>query len=770
MLVEIDENKSQTRRPRRREPESRTESGSDEVASANNDYENENENETGNASDEEALQKLSIQARKSKLLLQEAAAKDGDVDIAERLLAEGATLDCRDASDANRTPLHKACASGTVGMIRFLTLQGRSGSRSHSRSRSNGIPVADLIDANGDTPLHLVAGRDWAEMEGGEEGEEDGVMAATELVMHGAVTDRHEGMGRTALHKAAVAGNTKIAECLMRMYADVEIADLSGRRALHLCFYGGSVEMVHGLLRHGAFINARDLQGRTPLHEACRHSWTEGIEALLFYQPDVSLEDNDGMTGLQLAKEARADEIVELLEDWERRGRRPSYHRVRPSDTKQIKTSQHTAEEPDESGDGNVEASARPQSQGNIWAGVSREDGDGFMLASYNKHEISFAAKLESICPCVHEGKDMHEVQIKLNFMRPYSMDHRIRYAKVDAMLSSGSTGDAPNIRGIMPQADRVEVSEQEVSSGQKFTVGAAGGGGPSNLNISLEGSKNKTSTFKGVRIIHGAIQDKTHASWRLYEEPGSRSGLPEIVRLLLIVHCNSDFKIQVGLSVTACHFLTFGIPRTLRAPAGLSYTVPKLGVIAAHEQESRLKQVLDVADRAATVVEEAKRLQDMFTRAMRGHEKRRLIMEAGSKENHFQEWTDILDDSRFSDFRALQGKLLEIDESPRRTRRSRMVERGSWDDPIREEIPYPRSRMRASRSPVDARERRFEEVRVERPYRGVYSRRRRDYYDDYDDDDDDGDYGGDRYARRPRNALQSFSAVGPGYHVSRLA
>lgn len=730
MLVEVDSNN-------RPEPESSPQSDPDEGPSANNEYENKIENEN------KAVQQSLIRIRKDRHLLQEAASKHGDVDIAEKLLAEGAMLDCKDSDDAHRTPLHKACATGTVGMIRFLALQ----------RRSKGGRVVDMEDSNGATPLHLVARRDWVGMEGGEEGEEDGVSAARELLLHGANanTGRQDGTGRTALHMAAMAGNAKIAECLMGMRADAGIGDAFGKRALHLCSYGRSVEMVHGLLRHGAFIDARDLRGRTALHQACRRGWKEGVEALLCHGPDISLQDYGGLAGVQFARDAGADDIVELLED--RAEKRPSYHRVRP-----IETSQHTAEAPEASASA---TDARPQSQGNIWAGVSRDNGDGFMLASYNKHDISFAAKLESICPCVHEGKDMHELQIKLDFMRPYSMDHRIRYAKVDAMLGPGSTGDAPNIRGIMPQADRVEVSEQEVSSGQKFTVGAAGGGGPSNLNISLEGSKNKTSTFKGVRIIHGAIQDKTHASWRLYEEPGSRSGLPEIVRLLLIVHCNADFKVQLGLSVTACHFLTFGIPRTLRAPAGLSYTVPKLSVIAAYEQESRLKQVLDVADRAATVVEEAKRLQDMFTQAMRGHEKRGLIMEAGSKENHLQEWTDILDGSKLSDFRALQGKLLEIDESPRRTRRIRRIrsrERRSWDERIREEMPYQRRPARASSfSETDD-----ERVHIQRPYRGMYSRRRRDYYDDEG-------YGGDPYTR-PRNALQSFSAVGPGYHVSRLA
>jgi hypothetical protein len=394
-----------------------------------------------------------------------------------------------------------------------------------------------------------------------------------------------------------------------------------------------------------------------------------------------------------------------------------------------------------------------PEIPSNTWTGVRRDNGDGFILANYDNHEISFDAKLESILPCVHEGKDMHEIQLLINFMRPYSVDHRIRYAKVDVMLTPSDQRDTPHIRGIMPQADRMEVSDQEITSGQKFTVGAAGNGGPSSVNISMEGSKSKTSTFKGVRIIHGAIRDRMHACWRMYEEPGSKSGLPEIVRLLMLVHCNGEFEIRLNLSVKACHFLTFGIPRTLTASPGPSYLVPKLSIIYAMEQESRLRQMLDVADRAATVVEEANTFETRFSNAIRHHAKKDLIMQAGMKESYLQEWTDILDASKSSDFRILREKLLEMrdSESPRYFRENIRIDRTErmWS-PSDAELRLPRERERArvrTRRPVDSPEDLWYSNRVG-------DRRREEY----------------GYNPRSRNALQGFSAVGPGYHVSRLA
>ncbi|RLL95786.1 hypothetical protein CFD26_104121 [Aspergillus turcosus] len=140
-------------------------------------------------------------------------------------------------------------------------------------------------------------------------------------------------------------------------------------------------------------------------------------------------------------------------------------------------------EGPEVSDKGSVSANCKHNARDGV-----RCDGDGFILATYDNHDIFFDAKLESIRSSRHGDEDVHSIQLKLNFMKPFSMNHRLRYAKGDVRLREGTTGDSPHIRTIMPQADRVEVSEQEITSGQKLTVGASGNGGPSSVNISMEG------------------------------------------------------------------------------------------------------------------------------------------------------------------------------------------------------------------------------------------------------------------------------------------
>ncbi|RDW70898.1 ankyrin repeat domain-containing protein [Aspergillus mulundensis] len=881
-------------------------------------------------------------------------AKEKLLVAAETLIANGASLECTD--DSGRTPLHRACASGTRDMIALLLRHGpklkeacdnRGNTPLHvicGERKGSGLDLALavclLVDAkvnlnsvneDGVTALHLIA----------ERAEEDWTGVVEFLLQKGAEVGLRDKSGKTALHKAVVAGSAELVEMLIQNGATVDEVDDLGHSALHLCVVSESLEAMEVLLRCDADVNLRDGRGHTVLHLAAQYGWTDAVEPLLESGADVTIKDEDGLTPMQVAKEEGAEGVAELLRlrdgsSSKQSSKPPSVHYVRPADGEHELATQHTAEkkgkgrdEEDKSSEwsqdertddirrmgrervnsrekerkdsdsdwseddmedrtrgrrrdrvddhvhdsedstdeeedkmeestqtpnnettettndtsndetketssehmiertttgneltirdamtmegttnevnGDIDQNISIQAHHNLWAGVQRDNGDGFILASYDNHDISFDAKLESIRPILHEGKDMHEIQVKLNFMRPYSMDHRIRYARVDVNLSAGG-GDAPNIRAIMPQADRMEVSEQEITSGKTFTVGASGSGGPSNVNISMEGSKSKKSTFKGVRIIHGAIRDRMHASWRLYEEPGSRSGLPEIVRLLLLVHCEAEFNVQLALSVKACHFLTFGIPRTLTAPKGASYTVPKLNIITAYEHNSRLRQMLDVADRAATTIEETHRLEELFARAMRVHKKRHLIMGAGSDEAHLHEWNEILDDARTSDFTTLRYKLLEMEEADklkleleRRKEKEREVKRelerlkdirreeerflerdrpSSWTEPRRERErdrpfwpgrdsyqsdsgspppPRPRARPRASSVYYDD----SPEVFMRRHRRAAT----RDYgYDER------AILRGRDHAPITRNPLDNFTAVGPGYHVSRLA
>jgi hypothetical protein len=837
------------------------------------------------------------------------------------LLRHGPEL--KDARDRRgNTPLHVVCSE-------------RRGSAFDLRTAVSFFIDArvdvNCVNEEGVTALQLIA----------ERGEEEWISTVELLLQKGAQIGLGDGMGKTALHKAAVAGCAELVEVLLQNGAAVDAVDELGHSALHMCVVSESLEAMEVLLRYGADVNLRDGRGHTVLHLVCRYGWVEAVDMLMENGAEVEIKDQDGLTAMQLAKETGVEELVEALQmkDGTTRGRSrsPAAHHVRPangetdgtadpagqtdegrgddgasvgnrveelvgynpddeareetenevngqngrmedkvdnkSEDKTEDRVEGTADETDEdrldetdkepqfraeeapnttdteailmndeamTDEAMTNGETRPttknkmierrrtrseltikgptsreemrrqdretaqeipiQAHRNLWAGVQRDNGDGFTLARYDNHDISFDAKLESIQPIFHEGKDMHEVQIKLNFMRPYSMGHRIRYAKVDVKLDPRGS-EAPNIRGIMPQADRMEVSEQEITSGKTFTVGASGNGGPSNVNISMEGSKSKRSTFKGVRIIHGAIRDGMHASWRLYEEPGSRSGLPEIVRLLLLICCETEFDIRLALSVKACHFFTFGIPRTLTARPGPSYTVPTLDIITAYEHSLRLRQMLDVADRAATMIEESGRIEEFFSRAMREHKIRHLIMNGWREDALLHEWSDILENVRANDFTALRSKLLDMDRAERlrleparrgyepekEVRRvgdafvERSGDRGprprTWERSRRasETVPFAEIYESDSGSASPGRRPRYPErhsastddysepprIRVHRGRPGV---RDFGYREEYIQGRGDGR---DLHSRNP---LENFAAVGPGYHISRLA
>jgi hypothetical protein len=96
--------------------------------------------------------------------------------------------------------------------------------------------------------------------------------------------------GDTALHMAAAAYQTRIAEELIAKGADVRARNRRGAEPLHYAADGGpslpswnpssQTKMIVGLLRAGADPNAVDKSGVAPLHRAVRNRCAAAVKAL----------------------------------------------------------------------------------------------------------------------------------------------------------------------------------------------------------------------------------------------------------------------------------------------------------------------------------------------------------------------------------------------------------------------------------------------------------------------------------------------------------
>ncbi|OTA07712.1 hypothetical protein A9Z42_0086230 [Trichoderma parareesei] len=91
-------------------------------------------------------------------------------------------------------------------------------------------------------------------------------MTALKLIEAGYdVNGRYLDKRRTALHYAALSGQTRIVEALLGASADVNRVDANARTPLHLAALSGHVDCVRLLMKHGADVLCEDCQGKIPL-------------------------------------------------------------------------------------------------------------------------------------------------------------------------------------------------------------------------------------------------------------------------------------------------------------------------------------------------------------------------------------------------------------------------------------------------------------------------------------------------------------------------
>eukprot|EP00752_Nemacystus_decipiens_P004600 g4199.t1 len=231
---------------------------------------------SGSCADGSSLQSEVAKARtrQERSALLHDAIRRGDGDIVSGLLERGADVDMPDSD--GRSPLRAAVSGCSLAVVRVLLNHGA------------GVSAVLLGGHNGMPSLVKAAARK----------EEPGILKA--LAAHGADVDAMDSGNYTALHHAAMLGNSGSIDALVEAGADVRATNPdNGCTALHWAAKKGHCEAMITLLRHGADVDAADYDGRTPLHRACSvddlHA-TEAAELLLIWGADDTAINKNGHT------------------------------------------------------------------------------------------------------------------------------------------------------------------------------------------------------------------------------------------------------------------------------------------------------------------------------------------------------------------------------------------------------------------------------------------------------------------------------------------
>ncbi|NWS46408.1 CSKI1 protein, partial [Probosciger aterrimus] len=123
--------------------------------------------------------------------------------------------------------------------------------------------------------------------------------------------------GFSALHHAALNGNTELISLLLEAQAAVDIKDNKGKslgmRPLHYAAWQGKKEPMKMVLKAGSSVNIPSDEGQIPLHLAAQHGHYDVSEMLLQHQSNPCIMDNSGKTPLDLACEFGRVGVVQLL-------------------------------------------------------------------------------------------------------------------------------------------------------------------------------------------------------------------------------------------------------------------------------------------------------------------------------------------------------------------------------------------------------------------------------------------------------------------------
>ncbi|XP_040917264.1 ankyrin repeat domain-containing protein 6 [Toxotes jaculatrix] len=127
-------------------------------------------------------------------------------------------------------------------------------------------------------------------------------------------TSSRQGPGhQTALHRAAMVGNSDVMAALIQGGCAVDLQDRDGNAALHEVSWHGFSQCVKLLVKAGADVHARNKAGNTALHLACQNAHAQTARLLLLGGSTPEAKNNVGDTCLHVAARYNNLTLVKIL-------------------------------------------------------------------------------------------------------------------------------------------------------------------------------------------------------------------------------------------------------------------------------------------------------------------------------------------------------------------------------------------------------------------------------------------------------------------------
>ncbi|TFK18241.1 ankyrin [Coprinopsis marcescibilis] len=235
------------------------------------------------------------------------------------LLGAGADLEERDG--LGETAFVKAAKEGHCDVVDLLLKKNADFNSTNNLGQTALMKAVPFND--GQTSMVASDGEDHTDTDGAlvsaiQRIENSVVVVEKLLACHGIQVNAQDGLGRTALMKAAQIGVNAIVDLLLsHPDTDARVCDLQGQNSLMKAASWGNVGCVARLLVAGVPVNVEDINGETALVEAAGRG-NEACVRVLLDVPDIDVICRNRWGETPLLKAAsKPEEITRRVKDSE---------------------------------------------------------------------------------------------------------------------------------------------------------------------------------------------------------------------------------------------------------------------------------------------------------------------------------------------------------------------------------------------------------------------------------------------------------------------